>query len=665
MNSRRKLSYLGLVPFLFLFIIYIAFLSPDIYGGDVGDLVTSSYVHGIAHPPGYPLFTFLGFFLIKFLFFLPPIVSVGVISATSSVLTVYIFYKFSKDISGSTVFSYISSFTVAFTYLFWLYSEVAEVFALNNLLSISFLYFSYLFYKTQKFKYFYLSLLFLGLGLSNHHMIIFLIPGAFIFYLSNIKKIFNLKVIFTSFVFFILGLSFYLYVPIAAAFNPPVNWNGDPTISNLFNLFTRKIYGTFQSTPLGSTSIEEKWVIFTQYFNSLFTSVTLPVFIIAFVGIITNLNKKNKRISLVILLSFLIAGPFFNVYAAFPLYSVFNISVAERFYILSSILLLLFLSLGIKAFSNLLKKIFSNPFYPKLIVYFLFFIPLFLFIKNYPKTNLSKLNIGSNYGINILKPLPLHSLVLLSGDAELFDTWYAYYVLGVRNDLKIAHWPGFIGSDYLMKIREEYNRQYKDKKQNEKLFWRFLMSKDTVYSVSPLSTSDDNLIWIPYGLLYKLSGKKNLPAPAKYLGENERIWNEMRIPSKDASLMAYEKNLTTLDTVSDYSKSLTNTGIFIFSQYKDYENSRKYLQDSLKINPQYSQTYAALSLVEHDSLKDCSLSFNLLQNAILLDPTNLVYYSYIPLIEKDCKNKIFDASFKNLFVQKFRISPDIFVKKKK
>ncbi|KAJ7406363.1 hypothetical protein BTVI_65747 [Pitangus sulphuratus] len=39
--------------------LYAATLPPSLPGGDAGELITAAYELGVAHPPGYPLFTLL------------------------------------------------------------------------------------------------------------------------------------------------------------------------------------------------------------------------------------------------------------------------------------------------------------------------------------------------------------------------------------------------------------------------------------------------------------------------------------------------------------------------------------------------------------------------------------------------------------------------------
>ena len=50
-------------------IVYIRTCSPTVTGGDNGELITAAYVLGVAHPPGYPLWTMLAALVIRLLEF--------------------------------------------------------------------------------------------------------------------------------------------------------------------------------------------------------------------------------------------------------------------------------------------------------------------------------------------------------------------------------------------------------------------------------------------------------------------------------------------------------------------------------------------------------------------------------------------------------------------
>ena len=48
-------------PFILpFFLFYLFSLHPTVSAGDSGELITAAYTLGIAHPPGYPLWTILG-----------------------------------------------------------------------------------------------------------------------------------------------------------------------------------------------------------------------------------------------------------------------------------------------------------------------------------------------------------------------------------------------------------------------------------------------------------------------------------------------------------------------------------------------------------------------------------------------------------------------------
>ena len=46
---------------LFTFVIYFLGISHGVYGGDAGDITLANWFGGVAHPPGYPLNTMIGY----------------------------------------------------------------------------------------------------------------------------------------------------------------------------------------------------------------------------------------------------------------------------------------------------------------------------------------------------------------------------------------------------------------------------------------------------------------------------------------------------------------------------------------------------------------------------------------------------------------------------
>src|SRR3989344_8676467 len=132
----KKPFLTNLIPALGIFgstlTIYILTLSRSVYFGDSGEFIALAKTLGIAHPPGYPLYTMLAH-LFTYLPFGTLAFRVNLFSAVTSSLTVVVIYFICLELTSNRLASISASLFLAFSYLFWLYSLVAEVFSLHAL----------------------------------------------------------------------------------------------------------------------------------------------------------------------------------------------------------------------------------------------------------------------------------------------------------------------------------------------------------------------------------------------------------------------------------------------------------------------------------------------------------------------------------------------------
>ena len=349
--------------FAFTAVIYVSNLSRSVYGGDVGDLVTAAYTLGIAHPPGYPLFTILGWILTRLtpLLHMSPAFLVGLISAISSALGVALYYRLAFILVKDRFIAVISSLILAFTYLFWFYAEIAEVFALNNLFAIALSLLTFLFKDKKQPKYLYVLAFVAGLSFTNHQTIILIFPSLFILLVTNLWGLFRRDkwLIAKLFLFIALGLSPYLYVFVASYFHPVFDW---ANLKNVWDfqafsdLILRKRYGTFQAGAFDPPNMTERLIILKYYATTVGLQLTLPVIAVCLLGLIQSI-RKNSTFALAVVLAFVFTGPFFIAYAGFPLLSVFRFGISERFISLSAIMLMLLFPLGLSFFKELIAKL--------------------------------------------------------------------------------------------------------------------------------------------------------------------------------------------------------------------------------------------------------------------------------------------------------------------
>jgi len=653
MSSIKK-NKLPLAIFFIVFIVYVHNLSRSVYGGDVGDLISAAFVGGVAHPPGYPLFTFLGFLLTR-INLISPAFMVGLISVFASSLAVVFYYRLSLKITNSKFISLISVLILAFNYLFWFYTEIAEVFALNNFFIILLIFLALLYYKNKTIKYFYLLFFFTGLSLTNHQTIILLFPSLLILTYSNFLKEKNkLKKLILSLFFLMLGLLPYLYVPIAAFRNPVINWDNVKDLNSFLHLILRKDYGTFSSGLFAPPNVQQRVVILNTYLFNLITQLTIPTILISITGAITTF-VKNKKLFFAFFLGFFLSGPFFITYAGFPLVSGFALGVYERFIIFSSIMLLLFLPTGLKNVSNFIHSLVNKKININFIISIFLIIPFMLFYFNFPKTDLHTVFTGDYLIYDIFSPLPKNAVIVLTGDTIMFNARYVFYALKYRPDIVILDYEHVIDKNLLadLLIKESKNR--------------------SIFSIVPTQKSKGGkIIWMPYGLTYELlASAKEAPTKDNFLNIQTKIWNSFKyIKSKDyqSNKLALE-SLTISEIKKTYSDAMLNTGTYVYAHYNDKKGAYAIFNKAENIDDKNPNVYFTLGLyylVE----KDCQKAQENFDMAININPIDTESYKYLIYDYKYCfKNdskansiiKYYNSYFKTDIISKIS-SPEAVLK---
>lgn len=620
--------FLPIALFFGIFLVYLHNLSRSVFGGDVGDFVSSAMVMGVPHPSGYPLITLLGFILTRF-HILTPAFMVGLISVFSASVATILFYFFSLEVTKSKLISILSVLVLAFNYLFWFYAEIAELFALNNLFVILLLFLSYLYYKTNKIKYLYILALFTGLSMTNNYIISFIFPSMVLLIFSNYKEFLKKpKIILNCFLLALLGFAVYLYIPIASFSNPPVNWGNVKDLGSFLDVILRKHYGTFGVGLTPDLVLMEKLVIQKNYFLYLIYQLTIPVIFICILGIIS-VFRKSKLLFVSFVLAFLLSGPFFIAIIGLPLLNSFFVGVYERFYSMSSVILLFFFPFGLQLFVQALNSFFGKRTYEKLFIAVFLIIPLLLFKYNFNKTDLHNVWIGDNLAYDIVRTLPLNSTLLLTGDNAIFNTWYIHFGLKVRPDINFIT---MVGNDSVGKLNKNYLKRFPKESNNPDLIVKVLLDlskRSPVFSNLQIHPSKGKkTTWVPYGLVYELvSDPKKMPSKEKFLETQTKLWDSFI--NKNINLTNnLAVNIPTIsEIVSAYSNSLLATGSYIYTHFNDSKLALLYFQKAVKFDNNNSNAYFILANFQMNNL-NCKQAMDNLNKAININPlNNYAYYS--------------------------------------
>lgn len=647
---------LWLLFFVFFGTVYFINLTRDIYGGDVGDVVTAALVGGVAHPPGYPIYVMLGYFFGHLPLPLEPVTRVGLLSVVAALVSLFLFRKIISYFSSNVFIQLVSTAIVGLSSLFWLYAEIPEVFALNICFSLNVIYFSLEYYKKNEFKYLLLAFFMYGLGFTNHQSIVLTLPFLITIFVVKRKTLLKLgrRLLLLPLVG-MLGLLPYLYLPIAAAGNPVINWNNIHSVDDFFHHVLRRDYGTFSAGAFRDPFVDAKLVIVKTYLLSLWHSLTVPVLVLVTVGILHGM-RKYRAISIGIILSALVSGPFFVIYSGFPISDYFVLGVAERFYLLSHVILLLFVPLGFEAVYSFCSHVFSRKIYAKALLLVFILIPILMFKVNFPKNDLSKTRLGTDYAKDYLRNLPKGAVLFLSGDTRSFNIWYVYYILKFRNDIRLVQIGNFgIDSAY-------FNKTYYDLKKNtgfsdSDLFINSLLEiekKDQVYSVTATNIPKQSYIWLPIGMSNKLFKKSEIPTRNEYKKILANQFKNVSIPY-DATLLPSERNYILRSVVSSYAASLFNIGETYYTIYSDIDSAEIYYKSALLVDPTSSYPYSGLAKTLNLRGK-CSEAEVNIKKSIELNPIDSKNYIDWYLIAKQCykddaKSKRIKSEFKRIFKQ--------------
>ncbi len=652
--TREKVEAFALL--LGFFIFYCFWQIKSIYGGDSGDLVTAAWVWGIPHPPGYPFYTLIASLLIHGLKISTPAWRVGLISSLSSAASLAIFYLLLKKMTNWVAL--LGTLMLAFLYPFWLYSELAEVFALNNLLALGLI---YLFFSAigrsssgrtgtttciSAGKRLILFFLLLGLSLAHHHTILLLFPG-FLYLIFKNKGIWSRikagasRCVPTLVLIFLIGLSFYLYPLWTCRKTPLVCWDNPVNLKNLIHLVLRKDYGTFiANSNLGNTPLLRLYALFA-FFKLSWEDFTLLGLVLIPVGLF-RLYQKNKNFFAFILIS-LLTCLFFVFYASFMLLNDFMVATFERFLILPYILMVLCLALGVEFIydqtEKLVKKINFSPFSKNIFLsgfkIIFFIIPLSLLVYNFKKITILKNDFtAENMCRNLLEPLPEGSILILSSDTTVFNTWYVHDVLQERKDVIILSYPHLPAPFYQKIMKKNFPQievsDKKDHEQNleeliEKNHQRFAIFTDRLIAESPEH-------WLPYGLSWQYYLGEDRPATASTVAKNLKLWSGFTDPLS-ASLGQY-RNLFLADVLRVYSRGRIDLGDF-FLQNEFLSEAEEFFQQAARLDADNTQAYLGQGAAALKN-KDCQKAKEMFLKALSLNESDAQTLGYLRKTSLEC-----------------------------
>lgn len=342
---------------LLVLAVYVMTLAPDLTGGDSGELICAAAELGVAHPPGYPLWTMLGH-----VFSWIPVGSLAwrlnLFSAICAAAAAGVLGRVIQLWTGHVWAGVCGAGLFAFSPLVWEYARQAEVFALNNLLLALVLLTATRFAERASVRNTFAAAVVWGLAGAHHHTAVFLVApvAAWIFVHLLRNPAIRRRGLLAALTGAALGFLPYVYLPLATRFSSGWAWGDTDSWSGFFAHFLRRDFGTFQLSAGTGTQHVSLALLLRAYFGHAFAGLTVVGLPLAVFGAFALLKRTAglpfRSVAGVVaggLAAYLILfQALINLSPTDPLLG----RVVARFWMLPDLLLALFAGVGFAAVSR-------------------------------------------------------------------------------------------------------------------------------------------------------------------------------------------------------------------------------------------------------------------------------------------------------------------------
>jgi hypothetical protein len=301
----------GLGVFALVFILYVGTLAPTVLFLqdprllDAVMLQMQVSVLGITHPTGYPTYLMLTH-LFTYLPVGDPAYRVNLGSAVYAALAVVAVYVAGLLLSRRVVAAACGALAFGLGTALWSQAVIAEVYTLNALLVSVTVVVMLLWREYRKDRYLLLSAFLVGLCLTNHLTSGLLLPACLLFVaLVDWRKLVDVRLVLGGAWLFLLGLTPYLYLPIRAAMDPPMEANNPTDFGRFWYVVSGgNLTGSFFS--FGPLELPARMVF---YWERLLDNMPFLLVMVALTGAVVMILKDRPA---GIFLGFLFFGWLFH-----------------------------------------------------------------------------------------------------------------------------------------------------------------------------------------------------------------------------------------------------------------------------------------------------------------------------------------------------------------
>lgn len=377
-------------------------------GVDGAELMLASHFFGIAHPPGYPFYTFLGWIAQQ----IPvgnPFQRMLLFSNFTALMAVGLLAYLSWHFTQHGIVTVSALLFLGLTFTFWTQAIIVEVYLL---LTVFFLAGLVLCLIRPGTRWTWLSMgHILGLAVAHHLTTLLWLPGFLVLFWGRGRN---------AYAYFLLGIVSggypFLFLLLRAGQNPAANWGGiESGLTALWEHISAKIYQPYLSPP----SLDLFLGGITTWLAHISTEISIVGVIVALIGIVRFIRLRHYRFLAAVLLWIVLLSGFTGLYEADDTINVYTLPLLA----LSTLLIAVGGAwiVGDRRVSAVLPAA----------------VLMVAVSVQWMKVDIHTDTEPREYVDQAFALLPADSIIITSSTHSTFTLWYYHFVEGMRPDVII------------------------------------------------------------------------------------------------------------------------------------------------------------------------------------------------------------------------------------
>jgi len=440
-----------------MLIVYAATAARSLYWGDGAELVAVAQTLGIAHPPGYPLYTLLGSLAVR----VPvgsPFFRLSLMSAVFGAAACGVLVLLARELIGIAIAgapgrmgertggaletfaaaaTAVAGLLLGFSPVFWSQATVPEVYTLSAFLVLSMLLLVVWWRRSGEDagapgpgcpqvlggdRSLLVAGLVLGLAISHHLTAVLLLPGVAILIFAAPGRRPSARALAGTVGLAVAGLTPYLYLMLRAGHDPAILWAETGTAAGLLNHIVGAQYA--------SRLFASPWLQVVRRLGVLARDLPVALPWVALVCGATGLWLLWRR-SRTFALAFAVALAAVVFHAAS-----YRIPDIEPYGIPAVAIISALAAVGVGAALGVRRRAAAIASCVVLLVV-LSVALVRQVVGDWVERDLSGYRDGARYAGRLLEELPEGAIVLAQEDATIFPLWYVLFAEGSRRDVAV------------------------------------------------------------------------------------------------------------------------------------------------------------------------------------------------------------------------------------